>query len=132
MTYESTLPRTILPELLAECQEQLHKTDEQIAKEVGFTQTNVYTMVKQGTLKMPIDKVQALATAIDCPVSDLLRIVLRDTMPDVLATIEKIWAPLDLTANEKKLIESYRYLAKGRDVVPLVMDGQSIIALVTA
>jgi len=37
-----------------------------------------------------------------------------------------------MTTNEKKLIESYRYLAKGRDVVPLVMDGQSIIALVAA
>lgn len=132
MTYESTLPRTILPELLAERQEQLHKTDEQVAKEVGFAQTNIYAMIKQGTLKMPIDKVEALAKAIDCAPSDLLRLVLRDTMPDVLAAIEKIWTTLELTANETKLIESYRYLAKGRDVVPLVMDGQSIIALVAA
>lgn len=132
MTYESTLPRTILPELLAECQERLHKTDEQVAKEVGFTQTNVYAMIKQGTLKMPIDKVEALAKAIDYPASDLLRLVLRDNMPDVLKTIEKIWTTLELTGNERKLIESYRYLAKGRDVVPLVMDGQSIIALVAA
>ncbi|MBC7602477.1 MAG: hypothetical protein H7255_07430 [Ramlibacter sp.] len=132
MTYESTLPRTILPELLAESQEQLHKTDEQIAKEVGFTQTNVYTMIKQGTLKMPIDKVEALAKAIDYPAADLLRLVLRDNMPDVLAAIERIWTGLALTGNEKKLVESYRYLAKGRDVAPLVMDGQSIIALAAA
>lgn len=132
MTYTSTLPKTTLTELLKECQAELHKTDEQLAKEIGFTSSNVFTLIKEGKLKFPIDRVQALAKAINCPAPDLLRTILQDNMPDVLAAIEKIWKPGDLTANEQKLIESYRYLAKGRDVVPLVMDGQSVIALVTA
>ena len=122
----------MLPTLIAESLELLHKSDQQVAKELGFTQTNVFTMIREGKIKMPINKVQQLAVAIDYPVADLLRAVLRDQAPDLLAVIEKVWAPLDLTANERKLIESYRFLSKGRDVVPLVMSGESIIALVSA
>jgi len=123
---------TTLIALISEGQQRLNMTDEQMSKALGFERTNVIPMIKAGTIKLPIDKVPALAKAIDYPAADVLRVALHDYMPDVLAAIEKIWAPIDMTANERKLIESYRYLAKGRDVVPLVMDGQSIIALVAA
>jgi hypothetical protein len=132
MTDQNSLTQPVLANLIAEAQGRLHKTDEQFAKELDFPSATVFTMIREGKLKLPIDKVQALAKSIDYPVGDLLRAVLHEYMPDTLVAIEKIWAPTDMTANERKLIESYRYLAKGRDVVPLVMDGQSIIALVAA
>lgn len=132
MSFQSSLPRPILPSLIEECQALLGKTDHQLGKELGFTQPNLMTLIKAGTMKLPIDKVPQLAVAIDYPASDLLRTVLRDQAPDLLSVIDKIWPPTGLTANERKLIESYRHLSKGRDVVPLVMDGQSIIALVAA
>ena len=132
MSFQSELPHTILPDLISESQELLGKSDQQLSKELGFTQPNVITMIKAGSMKLPISKVQKLAVAIDFSESDLLRVVLRDQAPELLTVIDKIWAQSILTANERKLIESYRYLAKGHDVTPIVMDGQSIIALVTA
>ena len=132
MSFQSLLPRPVLPTLIEECQTLLGKTDQQLGEELGFTQPNVMTMIKAGTMKLPISLVPRLAAAINYPASDLLRTVLRDQAPDLLVIIDKIWMPIDLTANERKLIESCRHLSKGRDVVPLVMDGQSIIALVAA
>jgi cyanate lyase len=74
MTYQSTLPRTTLTDLISEAQARLNKTDEQFAKELGFERASVFTMIRAGTMKLPIDKVQALAKAIDYPAADVLRV----------------------------------------------------------
>jgi hypothetical protein len=58
--------------------------------------------------------------------------MLQEQSPDLLAAIEAAWGTTALTVNERNLITSYRHLAKGQDVVPIVLDGNSIIALVAA
>ena len=37
------------------------KSEEQIAKEVGYAKPNVITMIREGTAKLPVNKVNALA-----------------------------------------------------------------------
>ena len=132
MSFQSTLAQTALPQLIAECQAALGKSNEQIGKEVGFEHPGIFPLIMAGSLKLPISRVPKLAVAINYPVFDLLRLVLRDQTPELLEVIDQVWPGVDLTANERKLIDSFRYLAKGNDVVPIVMDGQSIIALVAA
>ena len=83
-------------------------------------------------LKLPYSMIPALASALATSPSDLLRAVLLEQAPELLAVIYDIWAPAMLSPNELTLIDAYRHLAKGRDVVPQVIDGQSIIALVVA
>lgn len=132
MSFQSTLAHTALPDLIAECQAELGKSNEQIGKELGFEHPGIFPLIMAGGMKLPISRVPKLAVAINYPVIDLLRMVLRDQAPELLQVIDHVWPGVDLTANERKLINSFRYLAKGKDVVPIVMDGQSIIALVTA
>lgn len=132
MTFESALSQPVIPTLIAESQELLGKSDQQLAKELGFDHPNIITLIKAGSMKLPMSKVPQLARAIDYAESDLLRTVLIDYAPELMAVIDKVWRPLGLTTNERNLVQSFRDLAKGRDVVPVVMDGQSIIALIAA
>ena len=53
------------------------KTQAQIAEEAGFANANMVTMVKQGATKLAIDRVPALAKALDCDPALLLRLALE-------------------------------------------------------
>jgi hypothetical protein len=118
--------------LMAERQTELSKNDEQLALELGFDKSSIIAMVKQGAVKLPVQKVSALASALSIDPGHLLRLVLAESMPDVLAAVDALSPSKILTANEIRLVEAYRQLSKGRDVSPLVVDGNSIIALVVA
>jgi hypothetical protein len=64
------------------------KPQKQIAEEVGFPKANILTMIKQGNTKLPIPRVNALADALEVPRAKLMKMVLSEYMPDVLAAIE--------------------------------------------
>jgi hypothetical protein len=117
--------------LVIECQTDAGKSNEQIAKELGVA-PNVYRLCLDGLSKLPYRLIKPLAKAIDYPYADLLHVMLQEQSPDLLAAIEAAWGTTALTVNERNLITSYRHLAKGQDVVPIVLDGNSIIALVAA
>jgi hypothetical protein len=128
---QGTRPETTFLGLIADSQQHSGKTDQEIGTAMGFDSGNVFSLIKTGAMKLPVSMVKQLAEAIDCPAADLLRIVLEDQAPDLLAAIESIWEPMGLTGNEKKLVESFRHLAKGHDVAPLILDGSNVIALIT-
>ena len=46
------------------------KTQAQIAAEAGYPNPNMITMIKQGTSKVALDRVPALAKALDCTAHD--------------------------------------------------------------
>lgn len=131
MSAENTAPESIAA-LINDRQTELGKTDDQIAQEMGFDRVTAFTMIKQGTVKLPVQKIAALASALSIEPALVLRQLLAETMPDVLAAIDALSPTPALTANETRLVEAYRQLSKGRDVSPLVVDGNSIIALVVA
>ena len=121
-----------LCEVIAERQALTQKTDQQISEDMGYCNANVFTMIKSGAMKLPFESVGLLAEALRLSYAELLTTVVRDYAPTLMAAIHMAWPATALTHNERKLVESFRVLAKGRDVVPIVMDGQSIIALVAA
>jgi transcriptional regulator with XRE-family HTH domain len=79
--------------------EKSGKTQTQIALETGFPRSNFITMLKQGSAKVPIRKVPALAKALGVEPALFLRVVLNEYQPEMLATLESVLGPLP-TATE--------------------------------
>jgi predicted DNA-binding transcriptional regulator AlpA len=131
MSFESPTHHSSLTAFLTKAQEASKMSDHEMTEALGFSRTNVYTAIKQGTMKLPVGKVPLVARALEVSASEVLEVLLRDYSPEMLEVIRKVWGPLDLTTNERKLIEAYRTLAQGRDVEPLVMDGRNVVALIT-
>jgi predicted DNA-binding transcriptional regulator AlpA len=131
MSFDTVTHHSTLATFLTKAQDAVKKSDQQMTEALGFSRTNIYTSIKQGMMKLPVGKVPLLARALEVSASEVLEVFLRDYSPELLEVIRKVCGPLDLTANEKKLIEAYRTLAQGRDVEPLVMDGRNVVALIT-
>ena len=55
------------------------KSQAEIAEEAGFVNANMITMIKSGASKLPIDRVPALATALDSDPAWLLRLALEQS-----------------------------------------------------
>jgi hypothetical protein len=132
MSLENRFETPSLGTFLVEHQDKARKSDEEMAEALGFSRASVYTLIKQGKMKLPIGKVPLLAGALDVTASDTLTVILTEYDPELMAVIRKAWGPTELTANEKNLVTAYRTLAKGQDVEPLIMDGKNVIALITA
>jgi hypothetical protein len=123
---------TSVKDLIANRQAELFITDEELTLALEFQKQSVIRMIKQGSIKFPIQKISLLASAIQVDASDLLRYVMEESMPEVLSAVDQLLMPKSLNANEQKLLESYRHLSEGKEVVPMVVEGKSIIALVLA
>lgn len=76
------------------------KTQADIAAEAGFVNANMITMFKTGASKVPLDRVPALAVALDCDPARLLLLALEQTEGDTAARaiIEILGVPV--TKNE--------------------------------
>jgi transcriptional regulator with XRE-family HTH domain len=76
------------------------KTQADIAAEAGFPNANFLTMVKQGASKLALDRVPALARALECDAAYLMRLALQQAVGDTAAKalIEILGTPV--TANE--------------------------------
>ena len=84
------------------------KTQAEIAEEAGFMNANMIAMFKSGSSKVPLDRVPALAIALDCDPALLLRLALEQTVGDTAARaiVEILGAPV--TKNEMGWIMEIR------------------------
>jgi transcriptional regulator with XRE-family HTH domain len=84
------------------------KTQAEIAAEAGFVSPNMVTMIKQGANKLPIDRVPALAKALDVDPALLLRLALEQSEGSTAAAaiFEIIGQPI--TKNEMAWIIEIR------------------------
>lgn len=117
--------------LIKQHQVRLALTDEDLSKALGYRQHNVIQQIKAGGMLFPISKVIPLAEIFEIDPIDTFRAAIRQ-MPEISAVIEQLYPLEGLTPAEQNLIQHLRRIAGGRDSRPLVFDGQSIIALVTA
>ena len=129
--HSSATPKSAFLELIHTQQVLLGKTDSDVASDLGFQDEKLYLLIKSGAVKAPISLIETLAGSLSLQPADLLRLVLTETMPEVLAAVDALLNVTDLTANEAELIRSYRHLSKGQDVQPVIMDGCNIVALIT-
>jgi hypothetical protein len=71
------------------------KSQLEIAAEAGFRQPNLFSMIKTGTTRMPLDRVPAIAKALECDPTRLFMLALEQRGGDTTdATIRQIFGTL--------------------------------------
>jgi hypothetical protein len=83
------------------------KTQRQIALEIGYDRPNIITMFKQGTTRVPVDKVAPLAFSLEADPVELLRLWLAEHEPQMLAAVEGHLGLL-LSVTEREWIQALR------------------------
>jgi hypothetical protein len=107
-------------------------TDLQLANAIGYDKGLVVLMIKNRSMRLPINKAPALARALSLEPADVLRLVLTEQAPELLATFDEVFDPLKLTRTEVNLVKHLRRLTAGRQSAPIVFEGAGVIALVMA
>lgn len=109
---------------------QCGRSNSEIAAELGYEYPDMVAMFASGKAKLPLNDIKKMAQALEVDPAYLLVIAMREYMPEALAVIENIIESPLLTYNERKLVESYRSVTKGRDAAAVVCDAKEIVALV--
>ena len=108
----------------------LELTDRDLCTAVGFEQENVLKAIKAGTMRMPLTKVPAFATALELDPAELFKLALRESDPGLLQVIEEVFNPMHLSATEVNLIRYVRELSGNTPSTPMVFGGKGVVALV--
>lgn len=83
------------------------KSQAEIAHDTGFTHPNMITMLKTGASKLSLDRVPALARALDCDPRLLFKLALEQQGGTAARTVEDIFGVV-VTRNEAAWIEELR------------------------
>lgn len=85
-----------------------NKTQIEIANEVGFPNPNMVSMIRSGASKLALDRVPAMARALECDPKLLFSLALEQTMGSTTAAvIEEIFGTV-VTRNEVVWLEEIR------------------------
>lgn len=85
------------------------KTQAMVAKESGFPQANIISMLKNGTTKVPLSKVSAIAKSIGVDPMYLFRMVMAEYQPELWSAIESLVMSQGVfTQNEMDIIKVVR------------------------
>lgn len=123
---------TTIADLIADRVASSNKTQREIAAECGFETPNIITMFKNGTMKVPLSRIGALAKALDTDPAHMLRLAMREYMPDTWESIEHALKSTLLTVNEMKLLRAYREATGNADSEAIVIKRDSAIAVIAA
>lgn len=127
----SATPLTLIAQIQAQ-QAALELTDRDLCAAVGFEREIVLGLIKAGSMKFPLPKIPALAKELELDPSELLKVALHESDPELSKLIEDVFNPLRLTSTEVHLIKHLRKLRGNTPAAPLVFDGKGVIALVAA
>ena len=84
------------------------KQQSEIAEEAGFKNVNMVSMIKSGAAKLPLDRVSALAAALDCDEKYLFRLALEQQGNETTAlAIAEIFGAI-VTRNEVTWLHEIR------------------------
>jgi DNA-binding Xre family transcriptional regulator len=104
------------------------KTQKEIAKEIGYDNPNVLSMMKHGDAKVPFDKVPALAKALDADPGHLMRLAIEQYWPSLLDVIKRIFGNI-VSENELALIEASRKAFRETDPAFTPAQLEAVVAL---
>ena len=84
------------------------KTQKEVAREVGFLNANMLSLLKSGANKVPLDRVPALAKALEADPAYLMRLSLEQSVGVTAANaiVEVFGTPV--TENERGWLEEIR------------------------
>ncbi|QQC62780.1 hypothetical protein [Paraburkholderia ginsengisoli] len=75
--------------------------------------------------------VPTFAVIADLDVAYLMRVALNEYHPGLLDLVEPLIGGTMLSHAEKKLIESFCFIAEGSDGVPVIIDRDAVLAIIT-
>lgn len=102
------------------------KTQAQIATEAGFVSVNMLSIIKAGSTRLPLDRVPALAKALECDPAYLLLLTLEQMMGSTEArALLEIMTTL-VTKNEMEWVAAIREASDLSDP-PLTKRGRAAI-----
>lgn len=104
------------------------KTQREIAKEIGYDNPNVLSMMKHGQTKVPFEKVPALAKALGVDVGYLMLLSVEQHWPGMLDLIKRIFGHV-VSENEMALIASLRKASCGTDPAFPLAQLEAAVAL---
>lgn len=87
------------------------KTQREIAQDMGYDRPNLITMFKQGSTKVPIEKVPVLAKSLGVDPAVLLARAMQEYMPETLRVIQQVMG-YTVTENEYEIVEAVRSATK--------------------
>ena len=118
------MPKSPTAEMLAQIIDRTDLTQREIAQRAGFVKPNVITMMKQGEMKVPLDRIPALARACDVDPLPLLSCAMHEYMPDEWAVIRTVQGE-PVTRDETALLRAYRAATFGTPltITPWMEDG---------
>lgn len=91
------------------------KTQIAIAAEAGFVQPNMLAMIKNGSNKLPLDRVPGLAKALECDPKSLFLMAMEQLAGDTTAqAVREIFGTV-VTRNETAWIEEIRKASGNTD-----------------
>ena len=94
---------------------QNKKTQKEIAEQAGYENPNNLSMLKHGTTKLPLDRVPALAKALECDVGELLAAALEQYFDiETIVAFRRVMVA-DLTQNEVEWVEFLRSASGNHD-----------------
>lgn len=111
-------------------QAALGLSDQTLSEALGFERPITLTLIKQGTMRLPLTKIPGLAAVLELEPAELFSAALRESDPALGKVIDEVFNPLRLCATEVTLITHLRGLCGDRNVSPIVFDGKGVLALV--
>lgn len=84
------------------------KTQADVASEAGFVNANFISMLKTGTSKLALDRVPALAAALECDAALLMRLALEQAVGSTAALALQEILGTPVTANERLWLAEIR------------------------
>jgi hypothetical protein len=85
------------------------KSQKDIATAIGYDKPNIMTMFKQGSTKVPVNKVGPLAKALNVDPVYMFRLVMQEYMPETWQAIEEVLSAQRLvTEGELQMLKAIR------------------------
>jgi transcriptional regulator with XRE-family HTH domain len=129
MTKANPCKLTLL-EILNQAFSNTKVSDEEIARKTELSSSAV-RLIRSGKMKVPLQSVSKLAVIAGLDVAYLMRVALDEYQPGLLAQIEELIGGTLLSAAEKRLVDSFRYIARGADAEAVLIDRAAVVAIVT-
>ena len=122
-TNTPTHPRSKMAQFLDKRIDELKGTItlSEIARKIGFPNANIVSMFRMDQAKVPLDKIPALAEALQVDAGHLMRLALEQYWPNKMDVITKVFSRV-VTDNEIELIQEIRKRTKDSDLKLSVRD----------
>lgn len=107
MLEDSPTNRRLL-ELIYATQQKTGITDREIGKSLGEDSDRVMQLLKYGLYRVTPNNLEPLSKTLGLPTRVVLRAIINDISPEVMALIEDTMDPLRVTEEELELIKEHR------------------------